>query len=1488
MNTTHQGKARKVKPTQTIAKTAPTPKLGPFATLRAFLHVKGTGAPKTSLVSRVWEGGPLFMVAQSKEGAVGTRVSIVPRGGSTGSSAARAPVSFPVRLLLVTVLALLVCFTGSSLAETGHGFTDVSFGGEGSGAGKLREPAGVAVNDTTTGANAGDVYVADKGNNRIDEFDSAGTFIRAWGWGVATGASALQVCTSSCLTGLPGPGAGQLDGPEAIAVDNSPSVGDLSKGDVYVTTVDAVVEKFSATGAYEGQLTDSETCETEGEIPPCAGSKIVPVPFEVLHGVAVDPSGNLWVSWKNSNGSVAEFSDTGGFTKSFETQRGFEPGLAVDSSEDVYQVNVEETVSEFDPTTGEQIAELGEKGVSGLTVDPAGNDVYVDERGKIAQYGTSQELIQEFGSGQLTDGGGSGVAIDSSNGTVYVADSTSDDVIVFAEGEKPEAPLTGEPEAVEATRETLKGELNPKGATGTLEYRFDYNAGGSCVGGQSIPVPAGKVAEADHAAVQATALHLEPESGYTYCLVATGTYGETRGNEVSFGTPESTPPKTPEVLEPEPVTARTATLKGVVNPNTSEANFGSYEFRYRKSATECQGGEPGPEEEKATPSTATHGVEKEAASFKVEHLLPHTTYTFCLLARNEAKQSRLSSPETFTTLAAPPMIASESVSVVEATAATLEAEIVPEGAETTYRFQYGTSAAYGQETQPTKLKASDDSEHLASARIPEAGQPALDPDTIYYYRVIAENGVAGKIEIGKGKTFTTNSGTEPPQNCPNEKLRVEQPFGQTLPDCRAYEMVSPVETGGNDATDAFIEAGHVRASEDRAKEANGEEATPAITYISRGSFAEPDGRTFESQLLSRREPENDRWGTRSITPPFEHDQDGEELVGYTGVFFTPELTEGLATTAADLSSEAPEGLHELYRANFQEDLDLHQSISYQLVSQLPRSEEKYEQPYVTGGGVFPLGASSDLSHVAFITENQGTESGPLREWVDGQVFSVGVSNEGQVWTGAAVGSTSPETLQGGGENVWRAVSEDGSRVILNYSHELYARVNAEQPQPKSDEQCTVSIDACTVKLSAGAATYWGANTDDSKIFYVENGTLYEYKLPVGAVKGEAKALALGGEVQGVVQVSEDGSYVYFVANGVLGDAAADGATPGNCGVEIVDKTPYATGTSCNLYVSHEGGEPVFIATLSAQDGSDWLEGPGADTAVLAPGELGGVRLAFISQDSLTGYDNRQAAPEDCMAEDAAPFIREGGKCREVYLYDAETGAPPVCVSCNPTGARPIGPASLATGRYGPLGGASNYRPRDLLADGSLFFDSSDALVPPASDGLQNVYEYEGGQIHAISNVSGGQESSFLDASPNGKNVFFASADRLLPEDTGDNVVVWDAREDGGFPVQVSAPACTTAEACRAASPPTPSVFGTPPSATFSGPGNIAPSPPPAVVKPKPKTLTRAQKLAAALKVCKKDKKKSKRQSCEKQARAKYGPVKKKAKKSASNNRRTKS
>jgi hypothetical protein len=127
-------------------------------------------------------------------------------------------------------------------------------------------------------------------------------------------------------------------------------------------------------------------------------------------------------------------------------------------------------------------------------------------------------------------------------------------------------------------------------------------------------------------------------------------------------------------------------------------------------------------------------------------------------------------------------------------------------------------------------------------------------------------------------------------------------------------------------------------------------------------------------------------------------------------------------------------------------------------------------------------------------------------------------------------------------------------------------------------------------------------------------------------------------------------------------------------------------------------------------------------------------------------------------------------------------------------------------------------------------------------------------------------------------VFIATADRLLPQDAGLRNAVYDARVDGGYPVSVAPPACDNADACKAPVSSQPAVFGAPASATFSGPGSLAPVVSKPAVKPKPET--RAQKLKKALKACKKLKQKTKRLACERQANKKYGPVKKQAKRSS--------
>ena len=347
----------------------------------------------------------------------------------------------------------------------------------------------------------------------------------------------------------------------------------------------------------------------------------------------------------------------------------------------------------------------------------------------------------------------------------------------------------------------------------------------------------------------------------------------------------------------------------------------------------------------------------------------------------------------------------------------------------------------------------------------------------------------------------------------------------------------------------------------------------------------------------------------------------------------------------------------------------------------------------------------------------------------------------------------------------------------------------------------------------------------------------------------------------------------------------------------------------NLYELHWNGSQwvtTFIATLSGGDSAEWEGNRTGDTAFLtARASPNGRYLAFMSQASLTGYDNVDASP-----------AAKGARAQEVYLYDAEA-ATLRCISCNPSGGRPVGVLDanesgeglgllvdrrqvwLGHWLAGDIPGwtarslvTAQFQSRYLTNDGRTYFDSPDRLVPAAKNGRENVYEYEpsgagscvsdsGGCLALVSAASSDRESAFMEASPNGSNVFFLTQDRLLPQDTDTAFDIYDARECGSAgpcltaPVP-SAPGCDRTETCRPAEPG--AEVGAAPSGTvvFSGPGNRPAAPAAqhatqAAKATKVHTRTRAQKLAAALKTCRKRHRRSphKRELCERAARRRY-------------------
>jgi hypothetical protein len=158
-------------------------------------------------------------------------------------------------------------------------------------------------------------------------------------------------------------------------------------------------------------------------------------------------------------------------------------------------------------------------------------------------------------------------------------------------------------------------------------------------------------------------------------------------------------------------------------------------------------------------------------------------------------------------------------------------------------------------------------------------------------------------------------------------------------------------------------------------------------------------------------------------------------------------------------------------------------------------------------------------------------------------------------------------------------------------------------------------------------------------------------------------------------------------------------------------------------------------------------------------------------------------------------------------------------------------------------------------------------------------------LYLISTGSEHRQSYFGDASANGDDVFFFTAERLAASDEDEAFDVYDAHVNGGacsiegqpegYPACVVPPKeripCTSAETCKPP-PSEPPAESFPATAAFNGPGNLVSPPTELKLPPKPKTAAqlRAEKLAKALKACKKDRSKSRRKGCESSAHKHYG------------------
>jgi hypothetical protein len=716
------------------------------------------------------------------------------------------------------------------------------------------------------------------------------------------------------------------------------------------------------------------------------------------------------------------------------------------------------------------------------------------------------------------------------------------------------------------------------------------------------------------------------------------------------------------------------------------------------------------------------------------------------------------------------------------------------------------------------------------------------------------------------------------EQCPNAASR--QGPSAALPDCRAYEQVTPTDKG--DAQDLFPSNGLERLA--AATENTGYPAADGehFLFVAESSFT--GGDAVHSSYVFSRTPQG--WTTKSLSPG-------------PGVHFTM----AKLFNPADLSEVGVED-HRF--------------------SNLPGQHEeqaRYDYTGAPGGpyttlGVVPygggneasetmVGASTDLSHVVLQSVDHelapggaGQDEGSfaLYEAFAGQLRLVNVASDGSLLNpcGAELG-LGESTLHTG--TTHDAVSNDGSKIFFTAPDPVPFQVsgskagcwnpgttpqeNPPQLYMRLDGTSTVEVSAPDPGVSDPAgpqpAVYVGASADGSKVFFMTTGELtpddtthapelYEYDTE--APEGKRLKRISGGEsgsaegdVDFVGAVSSDGSTVYFTAFGKLasGASAIEEQKFG-----LVNLYRYDTITGKTTYMTRVDADEYPLAP--GQSGSWYMRsfpGAHAENVALASNAdwyttANGQYLAFGSIMPLTGYDNSSQCQNLFQGSEFGNF---DGKCAELYRYNAADNSI-ICVSC--AGGPPVDNARF---NRSPFEVPSSAPPRPISEDGSyVFFETLNALVPNTGQEKLHVYEWHDGRISLISSPQDPSNAYFLGASADGANVFFGTHAQLVPGDTDVGGDLYDARIDGGFTGLT--PALCTGTGCQGV-PGAPPIFATPASTTFEGVGNFPPSAA-SVALPRGKGLTQAQQLAKALKACRRDRSRSKRRQCEALARKRAG------------------
>jgi len=674
----------------------------------------------------------------------------------------------------------------------------------------------------------------------------------------------------------------------------------------------------------------------------------------------------------------------------------------------------------------------------------------------------------------------------------------------------------------------------------------------------------------------------------------------------------------------------------------------------------------------------------------------------------------------------PPVVRLASVAALGETEAELQAKINPSGGTASYSFQLTTQEAYeeagssfsgvpvvqGGAISPSSLDAEVST--VASGLTPGVG---------YRFRVFAQN-AAGSDE--EEATFTTYADAPLGDDCVNAHSRTG--YSALLPDCRAYELVTPSDTNG-------LAPHGIEGNGDAMPDAMVAPTGDAISFFTSGGVlpgTEGAGGLNGDRYRVARTPLG--WVTESASPS-----------GSQSTLPSPESTspdQGFAFwLAGGEGSALIDGVASYVR---------YPDGRLELVGRGREGTDSWaEGKLITAGASHIVFQTQNLLHVPIQLEPDAPPTGTTAVYDR-------TSDEVTHVVSLLPGDVTPASDK---DATFVGASPDGEGIAFTIGTTLYLRVENSE----------------TFEIGDGL-TFLGVSEGGGRIFYARAGDIYAFDTEANA---ETPFTQVGNAIP--VNVAESGRRAYFVSTSSI---AGSGENPNGDIAKKGKQNLYLSEEGEIRFVA-----TVTARDVEGEDGSTGkVDGLGLWALAIREGNptrdpsranRDGSVLLFQSRANLDEYDpggSPQVYRYDtdsnrlhCLSCVPTGLAAAGGATLQVLRTDEDV-SPPLGHS--------TAVSNLAAG-----GDRAFFQSAEALV--SYDNNRAEDVYQWEEEGMGSCTR-AGGCVYLITSGRSARPSYLYGVSASGRDVFFTTTDVLTDSDAGDMVSIYDARGGGGFGTPVVA------------------------------------------------------------------------------------------------------